>query len=134
MRSSFIVALGHMPRRRRQPQAQAPRQAEGGEEEDAGVWEREHPAGGVHRGAADGGGVVGLLARRTILRKRWAVLPNTRDAYQSLAPLQHRLLGEDTSVLIFRLHQPVPCCTASARLQSLKTCLMEEVRRAQIGQ
>ena len=43
-----------MLRRRRHPQAQASREAEGGQEEDAPVRQGRHPAGGVHRGAEDG--------------------------------------------------------------------------------
>ena len=43
-----------MLRRRRHPQAQAPRQAERGQEEDAPVRQGRHPAGSVHRGAEDG--------------------------------------------------------------------------------
>ena len=39
------------------PEEEAAREAEGGQEADAGIWLREHPAGGVHRGAADGGGM-----------------------------------------------------------------------------
>ena len=42
-------------RRRRHAQAQAPRQAEGGEEEDAPVRQGRHPAGGLHRRAPHGG-------------------------------------------------------------------------------
>ena len=38
-------------RRRRHPQAQAAREAEGGQEEDAPVRQGRDPAGGVHRGA-----------------------------------------------------------------------------------
>ena len=40
--------------RRRDPQAQAARQAEEGQGEDARIRQREHPAGGVYRGAQDG--------------------------------------------------------------------------------
>ncbi len=43
-----------MLRRRRHPQAQAPGEAEGRQEEDAPVRQGRHPAGGVHRGAEDG--------------------------------------------------------------------------------
>jgi hypothetical protein len=43
--------------RRHQPQEEAARQAEEGQGEDAGVWECVHSAGGLYRGAADGGGV-----------------------------------------------------------------------------
>ena len=43
-----------MLRRRRHPQAQAAREAEGGKEEDAPVRQGRHPAGSVHRGAEDG--------------------------------------------------------------------------------
>jgi hypothetical protein len=32
-------------------------EAEGGEGKNAGIWEREHSAGGVYCGAADGGGI-----------------------------------------------------------------------------
>ncbi len=46
---------GEVLRRRRHAQKEAPRQAEGGEEEDAPVRQGRHPAGGVHRGAEDGG-------------------------------------------------------------------------------
>ena len=42
-------------RRRRHPQAQAPRQAEGGQEEDAPVRQGRHPAGSLHRRAEDRG-------------------------------------------------------------------------------
>ena len=38
------------------PQEEAAGQAEEGQGADAGVWQCQHPAGGVHRGAADGGG------------------------------------------------------------------------------
>ena len=55
MRSSFILL--QMLRRRRDAEAQASREAEGGEEADAGIREREHSAGSVHRGVADGRGV-----------------------------------------------------------------------------
>ena len=41
-------------RRRRHPQAQAAREAEGGQEEDAPVRQGRHPAGSVHRRAEDG--------------------------------------------------------------------------------
>ena len=40
--------------RRRHPQAQAPREAEGGQEEDAPVRQGRHPAGSLHRRAEDG--------------------------------------------------------------------------------
>ncbi len=43
---------GEVLRRRRQPQAQAARQAERGQEADAGIWLGEHSAGGVYCGAA----------------------------------------------------------------------------------
>ena len=43
-----------MLRRRRHPQAQAAREAEGRQEEDAPVRQGRHPAGSVHRGAEDG--------------------------------------------------------------------------------
>ena len=38
-------------------QEEAAGEAEKGQGADAGVWQCEHPAGGVHRGVADGGGV-----------------------------------------------------------------------------
>ena len=41
-------------RRRRHPQAQAAREAEGGQEEDAPVRQGRHPAGSLHRRAEDG--------------------------------------------------------------------------------
>ena len=44
-----------MLRRRRHPQAQAAGEAEGRQEEDAPVRQGRDPAGGVHRGAEDGG-------------------------------------------------------------------------------
>ena len=44
-----------MLRRRRHPQAQAARQAEGRQEEDAPVRQGRDTAGGLHRGAEDGG-------------------------------------------------------------------------------
>ena len=37
------------------PQEEAAGQAEGGQEADARIWQRADPAGGVHRGAEDGG-------------------------------------------------------------------------------
>src|SRR5262245_6297927 len=43
-----------MLRRRHHPQAQAARQAEGGKEEDAQLWARRNPSGGLHRRAQDG--------------------------------------------------------------------------------
>ena len=43
-----------MLRRRRDAQAQAAGEAEGGQEADAGVWQRLDSAGGVHRGPAHG--------------------------------------------------------------------------------
>ena len=46
---------GEMLRRRRHPQAQAPRQAERGQEAHAPVRQGRHPAGSVHPGAQDGG-------------------------------------------------------------------------------
>ena len=45
---------GKMLRRRRDAQAQAARQAEGGQEADAAVRQGGHPAGGVYPGAEDG--------------------------------------------------------------------------------
>ena len=47
-----------MLRRRRDAEAQASGKTEGGEEKDAGIWVSIDPAGGVHCGAADGGGVA----------------------------------------------------------------------------
>jgi GTP-binding protein LepA len=52
--------------RRREPQAQAPRQAEEGQGADAGIWVGEYPAGGVYRGVADGGGVEYLKLPRGV--------------------------------------------------------------------
>jgi GTP-binding protein LepA len=52
---------GQVLRRRRQPQAQAAGQAEGGEEADAPVREGRDPAGGVHRGVEDGWGLGGCV-------------------------------------------------------------------------
>ncbi len=48
-----------MLRRRHQPQEKAAGEAEEGQGKDARVWQCEHPAGGVYRCAADGGGVRG---------------------------------------------------------------------------
>ena len=48
---------GEMLWRRHLPQAQAPRQAERGQEEDAPVRQGRHPAGSLHRGAEDGSGL-----------------------------------------------------------------------------
>ena len=45
---------GEMLRRRHHAQAQAPRQAEGGQEAHAPVRQGRHPAGSLHRGAQDG--------------------------------------------------------------------------------
>ena len=45
---------GEMLRRRRDAQAQAAGEAEGGEEADARIRQRHHPAGGVHRRSEDG--------------------------------------------------------------------------------
>ena len=56
-----------MLRRRRHPQAQASRQAEGGQEEDAPVRQGRHPAGGVHRRAEDGC----LILWQRVRRRRW---------------------------------------------------------------
>ncbi len=53
------------------PQAQAPREAEGRQEADEGHRPREHPAGGVHRGAEDGG--LGFLVPGS-----WFLVPSCR--------------------------------------------------------
>ena len=52
--------------RRHHPQAQAARQAEGGQEEDAELRPRRHPARGVHRRAQDGRRLGALLPRRSV--------------------------------------------------------------------
>jgi hypothetical protein len=45
-------------RRRHIAQEEVVGKAEEGQGADAGVWECEHPAGGVYCGAKDGGGVT----------------------------------------------------------------------------
>ena len=83
---------GQVLRRRHHAQTQAPRQAEGGQEEDAPVRQGRHPAGGVHPGAEDGGvrGVVRdetvsiARGRRSLFRVRSSMSNNARTGATSM--------------------------------------------------
>ena len=65
-----VACLGGGRGRRHQPLDEAARQAEKGQGEDAGVWERVDPAGGVYRGVADGGGVKVINGEQCIANPR----------------------------------------------------------------
>ena len=83
--------------RRHHPQAQAPRQAERGQEEDAPVRQGGHPAGSLHRRAEDGCGlgfveficgsatvrqflVSSARPRQTAAQSRFAISVNTEHS------------------------------------------------------
>ena len=74
-----------MLRRRRHPQAQASRQAEEGQEEDAPVRQGRHPAGGVHR-RAEGG----RLAKPPLFPGRAAFPSSARISFCGCALLNRK--------------------------------------------
>jgi GTP-binding protein LepA len=83
---------GEMLRRRRDAQAQASREAEGRQEEDAPVRQGRHPAGGVHRGAE--GGCVRLDANPGSYAEARTRAGKSKDQVERIETLHESQIGD----------------------------------------